>query len=267
MTADAPVAPRSRRVRRRSLGIAPLRGLLPLALLLVVWQVIGMVQSSTYFPPPSTWVQQLGAMLVDGSLLPSLGQTLLAFALSLVIATVLGTILGTVIGRVAVLDRLLGPILDYFRFLPAVVVVPLVVLFAGYTTSMELFVVVFGAVWPVLLQVRLSAREIDPLLLDVRRMLRLGPLATLGKVILPSVAPGAMLGLVITAPLTLVLALMVEISTQVSGLGKMLADAQASYVSAKVFALVVVVGVIALVINVVLRLIEAWLFRYRPPAG
>jgi sulfonate transport system permease protein len=140
------------------------------------------------------------------------------------------------------------------------------VLFMGYTQSMELYVVVFGAIWPVLLQVRLAAREIDPLLMDVSRSLRLSRLAAFRKIVLPAVAPGAMLGVVITAPLTLVLALVVEISTQVSGIGKLLETAQQSFLAAQVFALIVIVGVIALVVNIILSLLEGALFRHRPVA-
>lgn len=42
------------RDRRLAEAFPPLRGLLPLALLLAIWQLIGS-ERSPYFPPPSTW--------------------------------------------------------------------------------------------------------------------------------------------------------------------------------------------------------------------
>jgi ABC-type nitrate/sulfonate/bicarbonate transport system permease component len=246
---------------------APLRGLLPLVVLLAAWELIGLAHQSVFFPPPSQWVTQTKVLADGGTLFPAVRQTLVTFVLSLLIATVIGSALGILIGRSEVADRLLSPTLEFFRFLPGVALVPLAVLFMGYTQSMELYVVVFGAIWPVLLQVRLSAREIDPILMDVRRALHLSRLAALGKITLPAVAPGIMLGIVIAAPLTLVLALVVEISTQVSGIGKLLETAQQSFLAAQVFGLIVIVGVIALVINVLLSLIAGRLFRYRSPAG
>lgn len=246
---------------------APLRGLVPLVVMLAAWELIGLAHQSVFFPPPSQWVTQTRALAAGGTLFPAVRQTLVTFVLALVIATVIGSALGILIGRSELADRLLSPTLEFFRFLPGVALVPLAVLFMGYTQSMELYVVVFGAIWPVLLQVRLSAREIDPILMDVRRSLHLSRLAAFGKIILPAVAPGIMLGVVITAPLTLVLALVVEISTQVSGIGKLLETAQQSFLAAQVFGLIVIVGVIALVINLLLSLIARRLFRYRPPAG
>lgn len=235
--------------------------------MLGTWQLIGLAHQSVFFPPPSQWVTQTVSLASGGGLLAAVRQTLVTFTVSLLIATAVGTALGLLIGRSEPLDRLLGPTLDFFRFLPGVALVPLAVLFMGYTQSMELYVVVFGAVWPVVLQVRLAAREIDPVLLDVRRALHLSRLDAFRKVTLPAVAPGIMLGVTLTAPLTLVLALVVEISTQVSGIGKLLETAQQSFLAAQVFGLIVIVGLIALLINVVISLTTGWLFRYRPPSG
>jgi ABC-type nitrate/sulfonate/bicarbonate transport system permease component len=241
-----------------------LRGLLPLLILLGVWEVVEHGGQSVFFPPPSQWLLQTVELAQGGALTRALLATLETFALSLAIATVIGTLLGILVGRLPALDRLLGPTLEYFRFLPGVALVPLVVLLAGYTESMKIYVVVFGALWPVLLQVRSSARAIDPIVLDVSRALRLGPPATLRKVLLPSVVPGMLLGVKIAAPLTLVLALVVEISTQVSGLGQLLETAQQSFQSAQVYGLVVIVGLLALVINTLVTVAESFLLRYRP---
>jgi ABC-type nitrate/sulfonate/bicarbonate transport system permease component len=258
------------RVARTSEGrggsaVAPLRGLLPLIVLLAVWELVGHGGHSLYFPTPSQWVIQTshlpGSVLADGLL-----GTLRTFILSLLVAAVLGTAIGLVIGRVGILDRLFGPILEYLRFLPGVAVVPLVVLLAGYTESMKLYTVVFGSVWPVLLQVRLAARSIDPTQLEVARALRLGGWDTIRKILLPSVVPGILLGVKITAPLTLVLVLVVEIITQVSGLGQLLEASQQNFQAAQVYGLVVLIGVLALLLNVLMSLLEGYLLRYRPKA-
>lgn len=252
--------------RRRSTGIVPLRGLIPLVLLLVLWQLLGS-DDSPFFPPPAAWATQTWQLWQGDVLGKAILATLETFVISLVIATVIGAVIGVLVGRIRTLDRLFGPSLEYLRFLPGVALVPLIVLLAGYTESMKLYVVTFGAIWPVLLQVRTAARDIDPIQLDVARTLRLGRLAALRKIVLPSVVPGMLLGVKITAPLTLVLVLVVEISTQVSGLGQVLETSQQNFQSAQVYGLVVLVGVLAFGINIVVSLLERWLLRYRPSAG
>ncbi len=247
-------------------GVPPLRGLLPLALLLAVWEAVQHDGHSVFFPAPSQWATSTWQLWRGHLLGHALLATLETFVASLLAAVVLGTLLGVLIGRVRAADRLLGPLLEYLRFLPGVALVPLAVLLVGYTESMKLYTVVFGAVWPVLLQVRLAAREIDPVQLDMARSLRMGRWPTARKILLPCVVPGIMLGTRITAPLTLVLVLVVEISTQVSGLGQVLETSQQNFQSAQVYGLVVVIGVLALAINVVMTLVESRLLRYRPKA-
>jgi ABC-type nitrate/sulfonate/bicarbonate transport system permease component len=232
--------------------------------LLVVWELLEHGKQSVFFPPPSQWYSSVRQLEQGHVLLDAIAGTVETFAISLVVATAIGTVLGILVGRVRAADRLLEPLLEYLRFLPGVVLVPLVVLMAGYTESMKLYVVVFGAVWPVLLQVRMSARDMDPLLDDVRRSLRMSRAAAARKIFLPHVVPGVLLGVKIAAPLTLVLVLVVEISTQVSGLGKLLNTAQQNFQSAQVYGIVVIVGVIALLINTLLSVLEGVLRRYRP---
>ncbi len=249
---------------RSRLGVAPMRGLLPLALLLITWQILGRDGGSVFFPPPSQWVTETIQLWPGGVLTGAVLATLKTFILGLIIATFIGTVLGILIGRSHLADRIVGPTLEYLRFLPGVAIVPLAVLFVGYTESMKLYVVVFGALWPVLLQVRQSARAIDPVLLDVSRALRMSGPDSVRKVILPSVLPDVLLGVKVAAPLTLVLVLVVEISTQVSGLGKALETSQQNFMSAQVYGLIVIVGVIALAINTLLSLAENYILRYRP---
>lgn len=241
-------------------------GLVPLAVILGAWQIVGSIVPSPFFPVPSAWLGALAPLLATDALAFGILATLGAYAVSLAIAFVLGTAVGIAIGRSRLVDSAFAPLLDYLRYLPAVAVVPVVVLFAGYTNEMKIYVVVFGAIWPILLQVRMAAASIDPILEDVRVSMRLSRPAAFVKMTLPSVLPSALLGLRLASPLTLILVLVVEISTQVSGLGRMLGVAQQNYATAQVFGLIAVIGVIALLVDAAIALVERWMLRYRPPS-
>jgi len=256
---------RAIRFRRpsRQASIPPLRGLLPLVLALVVWQLLSHGQSA-YFPRPSLWWEGIEHEWQSGALKPAIEATLKSFVLALVIATVLGTALGILIGRARRVDRALGPFLEFCRFLPAAAVVPIAVLAAGYTEQMKIFVVVFAAIWPILLQVRSAMRTQSPLLLDVAKSLHLGRARTLLQMILPSLAPSIMLGLRVAAPIVLVVVLLVEIVTQVPGLGSLISTAQRTFDAATAYGLLAIVGVIGIGVNALLAGLEGWLLRYRP---
>lgn len=264
--ASKPLPLRTMRRRRQARGeVPPLRGLLPLVLLLVLWEIVQRGQSS-YFPRPSLWWDAVRDQAGADLLWSAFGATITTFVLALVLATVVGTLLGMVIGLSRFLDRLLGPFLDFCRFMPAAAVVPVAVLFAGYTERMKLFVVVFSAVWPILLQVRASLRAQSPLLTDVARSLHLSPLRRFWKVLLPSLVPSIILGVRVAAPLVLIIVLLVEIITQVQGLGALISNAQRTFDAATAYGILAIAGLLGIAINAVVAAAEGWLLRYRPRA-
>jgi ABC-type nitrate/sulfonate/bicarbonate transport system permease component len=248
ITTDRPAAgtTRTRARQRGQSGIPPLRGLLPLFIVLVIWQLAGNSRSA-YYAPPGRWIDSLKSLWPKDVLLKAVGQTALTWVEALVLATVIGTVLGMLIGRSRFWDRTMGPFLEFCRVMPASAIVPIVVLIAGYTIRMQLAVVVFGAVWPVLLGVRSSAQRIRPQLLEVGRSMGLSRWAVVRKLIFPSVVPGILTGVRISAPMTLVIVLLVEILTQVGGLGALMTAAQQNFNSAQLYGLVCVVGVMGLI--------------------
>ena len=248
---------------RRPSAFPPLRGLLPLAALLLVWQVRGS-ERSVYFPPPSTWIDGLRDLWNSGRLWPAAVQTLSTFAIALVVATVLGTLLGLLLGASRKADRALGPTLEFLRAMPPAAVVPIAALLIGYDTTMKVAVVTLAAIWSVLLNTRTGVRSIDPVLLDMARSLRLSGVERNRKCVLPALLPSIFLGVRVAAPVALVITLLVEIVTRIDGVGALMANAQRSYLSGQVFGLILVAGLFSFLVNGLVSMLQAYAFRNRP---
>jgi ABC-type nitrate/sulfonate/bicarbonate transport system permease component len=247
----------------RQASFPPLRGLLPLGVLLAVWQLTGSEQSP-YFPPPSAWVRGLHRLWESGMLRPAVGQTLVTFALALLVATALGTIVGILIGVSRRLDRALGPALEFARAMPPSAMVPIAALLIGYDQTMKVAVVTFAAIWPILLNARAGVRQLDPVLRDALRSLHMSRFDRVRKAILPALLPSVLLGVRVAAPVSLVITLLVEILTRVGGLGALIALSQRNYLSAQVYGLILVAGVLSFFANGLVASLERYLFRHRP---
>jgi ABC-type nitrate/sulfonate/bicarbonate transport system permease component len=245
-------------------GLPPLRGVLPLVLLLVFWQIAAPLHSP-YFPPPSTWWPSLDLLVHSGKLYPALASTLFTFALGLAIACLLGGVLGLLIGVSRGARRAFGPLLEFCRGLPPPVIVPVAVLLLGYAESLKLIVVVWVAMWPILLNVTAATGRVDPLLREVSRSFRLGPLASLVKIILPSTTPAFMVGVRVAVPLAIIITLLVEMITMLPGIGSLIVTAQRDFRSSEVYGLLVLVGLVGFVLNNLFIIIEDLLLRRFPP--
>jgi len=245
---------------------APLRGLLPLVVALIVWQMLAS-KAYPYFPPPSDWIKALSTLAAAGRLQPALLTTLSSFFSALFVCVTLGTALGILLGRSRSMDRLFGPLLEFGRTMPGGAVIPVAVLLMGYTQSMTLFVVTLTSIWPILLNVRTAAMRVSPDRLDVARVFHLRWWETQTKVLLPSVFPSIQLGTQTAAPVILIIVLLVEILTQVSGIGREIALAQSTFRSATVYGLVILTGVLGLIVNWSLSFTGYLLRNFENPAA
>lgn len=247
----------------RSRRGVPLRGLLPLALLLVVWQLVGQEDSAT-FPRPSSWWPAIKDIADSGELWPSLGATVTTFLISLAVASLLGVALGIAVGGSRTADRATAPTMQFFMSIPAPTLVPVALLVIGSGRAMQVGVVVFAAIWPIVLNTAAGMRAVPAVRLEMARVLGLPAFARFTKVVLPSIAPGALLGVLISAPICIVVTLLVEMLTSSDGLGFLLLESQRTFQSAEVYGLLVVIGVLGYLVNTAVSLLERRLLRNLP---
>lgn len=244
---------RSPATRRGS--TAPLRGLIPLVVLLAIWQLVGN-QHSPFFPPPNRWWTALSNLQGSGNLWPAVGTTALTFLLGLAIATAIGTVIGILIGSIRFSERALNPVLDYMRNLPVAALVPVAAILLGTNTHMAVTIVAFSAVWPIILNSRTGVSGLSPVLVSALENMRLGKWRR-RTVLVGAALPSILVGIRVAAPLALVVAILAEFVTNLSGLGSLLVNAQQNFASAEVYGLLVVAGILAFVVNVGVNLLEA----------
>lgn len=237
-----------------------LQGLLPVIALLAVWQVLGDPRSP-YFPPPSAWVAALIGRMSLGDLLPAVLVTFQSVAVALALATILGVGIGGLIGASPGLARCLGPTLEFLRTLPPPTIVPVAALIVGVNNTMKLFVIVFAALWPVLLNTTSGVRALHPTLREAARSLQLGAIARITKIFLPALLPSVLTGVRVAAPLAIIVSLLAEMLTLMPGLGALLLTAQRNFNAAEVFGLLTVVGAFGFVLNASLAAFESWALK------
>jgi ABC-type nitrate/sulfonate/bicarbonate transport system permease component len=242
------------------------RGLLPLAVVLVLWQLFRS-GNSPYFPPPSAWWSGLVQIAIGGGLLNACLASLKTIVAGLALSIAAGTALGVLIGISPRTARTLGPLLEFCRAMPPPAIVPLVILLLGYDERMKLTIVVISAMWPIVLNASSAIRHIPPLLLDVAASFRLSAFDRIRLIVIPAVVPAILLGIRIALPLTIVLTLLVEILTSIEGIGALMIAAERNFQSGQVYGLLVLVGLFGLAINNAFSIAQAVILRRWPPSN
>jgi NitT/TauT family transport system permease protein len=255
--ATAARAAGSGRAVRGAAGIAILLGLAELA------GRAGLYDSSL-IPLPSTVLARAGTLVVNGTFLADLGATLTAWAEALLITIAAAVPVGLVLGTLPWMEVATRPVVEFLRPIPSVALVPLVLLLTHSDVRMEVAVIIYAAVWPVLINTLYGVREVDPLAKDTLRSYGFGPLDVLRRVSLPSAAPFIMTGIRLAASTALIVAVAVELNGgRTNGIGVFLIQAESGGGDIPVMiASILWVGLLGLTINAVLVATERRLFRW-----
>jgi ABC-type nitrate/sulfonate/bicarbonate transport system permease component len=246
-------------------SLRSLRGFLPIAALLAIWQVVGDPNSASA-PAPSSWWTAFKSIEQSGAFWPAFEKTMVLYVEGLVLATILGVVLGLALGSSRRITQAIGPLLEFVRATPAATIVPGALTLFHANRGTDVGMVVYGCIWPVLLNTAAARAALPPLRLDVAHALRLSRWDRMRKIVLPSVLPQVVVGVRIAAPLCLIITLLADFLLSTGGIGYLLVQYQQTFVASSAFAMVAVIGIIGIAINLALGSGER-LVLHRWPAG
>lgn len=221
------------------------------------WWLLSAGSTSSVFPPLS---EILLAFKDDwlfahftSDFLPSARVALEALVISLVV----GVGLGTPLGSNATAERAFRPLLDFLRAIPKVLLISPALLIIGIGENLSLFVLVAGAVWPILLATIDGVRGIAPNLHDLRRVYRLSRRDWFTRVALRAASPQIMAGTRTSLSLLVVLLVDAEAVGATRGIGFQIRQDADGFQFAQVWAALFAFGLLGYIFNRLFRLVEA----------
>ena len=157
------------------------------------------------------------------------------------------------------------PTLEFIRPLPASALLPLAISIFGLNPGMVLFVVAFGAMWPVLLATVHGFAAVEPRLSEVARCLQMSRAAYIWKMGLPNAMPDILAGMRLALTIALIVAVVGEMIASQSGLGQAILLAARAFRASDLFAGIVLLGLIGFASNALLAFAEQRLLRWQRP--
>jgi ABC-type nitrate/sulfonate/bicarbonate transport system permease component len=230
-----------------------------------LWQIIASLRlvSPVFLPGPDrAW-----AALVHGFASGDLGEKLLGtlghMAGGWFVASIAGIALGAMIGSSRTMRGYVAPSLELLRPLPVSAIIPVAIAILGLTQSMALFVIAFGAIWPMLLATIHGFAAVEPRLYEVARSLHLSWPAVIFKIALPSASPDILSGMRLSLTVALILSVVCEILAGLDGLGHWVLLSARSFRSADLFAGVILLDAIGYLTALAMSIVEQRLLKWR----
>lgn len=211
---------------------------------LVLWEVAVRVIAPSPLILPSPSGIALAFWETPVVFLRHLGFTLLTTVVGFAAAVVLGVLLAVGIVYSRFLERTVYTLLVALNSIPKVALAPLFVIWMGTGTEPKIAIALMLALFPIVIDMVLGLRSVDPDMLALARVSKASPLAVLFKIRFPCALPSLFAGMKVAISFALVGAIVGEFVAGSKGLGFQILIAQGQFDTVRVFVSLVLLGVV-----------------------
>ncbi len=197
-------------------------------LLVVVWQASSSFGwlSTRILPAPLAVVSAFWTLAVSGELWTHVQVSAGRALIGLAIGGGLGLLLGLLTGSVRFFETLLDSSIQMVRNIPALALIPLVILWFGIDEAAKLFLISVAVFFPIYLNTFHGIRNVDPGLIEMGRTYGLSRWGLYTQIILPGALSSILVGLRFSLGLMWVILIVAETISAQAGIGYLTMNAR-----------------------------------------
>jgi NitT/TauT family transport system permease protein len=164
-------------------------GIITWVLLFIAWGIISLFYSSTFWPGPLETLSGAKELILDGTLLRFAAVSLWRVIKGWVIGCAVAVPIGILIGRNQIIRQLVEPVINYFRFIPAIAFLTLFIMWFGVGEQSKTILIMYATCFTVIINTASGVFSIDENRILAARTLGTSETQILLHVLLPSCIP------------------------------------------------------------------------------
>ena len=250
---------------KKALAHALLPWVLPVGLI-VFWQLASSVGwlSARVLPSPFSVLVAFWNLSASGELWTHVKISTARALTGLAIGGGLGLVLGLLTGSVKVAERLLDSTVQMVRNIPALALIPLVILWFGIDEAAKLFLIATSVFFPIYINTFHGIRSVDPALVEMGRAYGLSRWQLYRQVILPGALSSILVGLRFSLGLMWVILIVAETISAQSGIGYLTMNAREFLQTDIVLVGILLYAILGKLADVAARALERYWLRWNP---
>ncbi|MDR3335542.1 MAG: ABC transporter permease [Treponema sp.] len=243
--------------------------MLSVILFLVLWEIATRFKmvNPIFLPPFTDIIRTLWKLSMNGELAKhftiSAQRALTGFSLGVAIAVPLGM----VIGWFRKFESFIDPLINIFRNLSVLALLPVFMLFFGIGEASKVALIFWGVLWTLLLNTIAGVKSVDPQLVKAARGMATPKWMLFMKVILPGAMPSIATGIRISATSSVLILMAAEMMGARKGLGFAIHFYEGQIRIPEMYAMIVVMAILGILISYALIFFEKHAFRWREQIG
>lgn len=242
--------------------------LLPFAgvlIVLMLWSAASTYISKDLPSPAQTWqdsklyitepLAKRGEM--DQGILRLVGYSLMRVGKGFLLGALIATPLGFLLGLSSLFNRMLDPVIQVLRPISPLAWLPLGLVVFRQSEPAALFTIALCSMWPTVINTAVGVRAIPKDYWNVAKVLRLSPLQTFFKVLVPATLPHLFTGYRLSLGLAWLVIVASEMLTGTPGVGGFLWQEYNSLIYAHILLCILTIGVVGFVLDRAMSLLES----------
>jgi ABC-type nitrate/sulfonate/bicarbonate transport system permease component len=214
-------------------------------------------------PSPLDIARAFWTSLMDGTLLQNVIASLMRVVEGFLLAFVVAVPMGVAMGLSRTLGGLCDPLLELLRPIPPIAVIPLAILWFGIGEFSKVWIIAYGAFFPILLNTMAGFREVERAQVRAAQALGANRYQIFRDVVLRSALPFVIVGARLGMSMAFIVLVAAELIASSSGLGFMISDARYKFRTDEMFLGMACIGALGFGLNVLLRATERRLLKWK----
>ncbi len=249
-----------------SAAIAPY--LVSFGALFLTWHVFSAyVVQSVLFPSPIAVFTKTATLIANGTLVDNILASLQRIMIGFFLGSALGIPIGLTIGSFKVARKLIEPWTEFLRFIPAVAMITIAVIWFGIGEESKIFLIVYTTIFIVILNTAAGVASIAPNKLRAAQSLGANKWQLFALVAFPATVPFILTGMRLAMANSFTTIVAAEFVSAQFGLGVMLWNGRMFMLIDEIFTALVMLGLLGFTADRIFRFgIYRFARRYNPVA-
>lgn len=229
-------------------------GLISILVLIAVWTLGAAFYTDDFLPGPLTTLQGgieiIGKGVLIQDIFVSMSRVLKGWLLGIAIAVPMGMC----IGAFKRFSYVLEPLINFFRFVPAIGFITLFLLWFGVGETSKVALIFYASIFPILINTIAGVHGVDKSLLEASQSLGAKRRETFFHVLLPSAVPGIFTGVRLGLSGAIICIVAAEMLAASDGLGYLIYTSRVYYRTDWIFVGIFTLGAIGFFLDRLMQL-------------
>lgn len=242
---------------------------LPWLAIIALWYAVRMsgLVKPTLIPTPWAVLTRWWRLITEAGFLMDMYMSTQRVVLGVALGILAAVPVGFLLGWYQPVRRFIDPLINFFRALPPIALIPLVIVYFGIGETAKVVILFYAAFFAGVIVMYEGIAQISPIYLRVARTLGATDLELFLKVVVPLAVPHVLTALRVALGVAWATLVASELIAAQQGLGAVIQDASAFFQLDTIYAGIITIGMIALIMDYLLRRASRRLLSWQERIG